>query len=140
MHVPSQKGISLPAIIIIAGVFCIVIGGAFFLINNERAKARDAMRLSDMARVQAAFELLFSDTASYEGAAESGCNTKGMVVSQCNLGTYISSIAEIKDPGKYRYTVSEVPAADKYGVTFQLEKEYQDLSAGKHVLSPSGIR
>ena len=110
------------------------------MINNEKAKTRDARRLSDMARIQAAFEFLYNDTASYVGAAKDGCNAKGALVSQCNLKTYLPSIASFKDPGKYRYSISTVPSDESYAVTFTLEKSYGTLGAGTHILTPQGIK
>ncbi len=135
-----QQGSVLVRIVIIVIVFCLLVGGGFFLINNEKAKTRDARRLSDMARIQAAFEFLFNDTASYEGAANHGCDTKGSLVSQCNLKTYLPSIASFKDPGKYRYSISTVPSDESYAVSFTLEKSYGTLRAGAHFLTPQGIK
>jgi len=135
-----QQGSALVRIVIIIIVFCLLVGGGFFLINNEKAKTRDARRLSDMARIQAAFEFLYNDTASYEGAANNGCDAKGSLVSQCNLKAYLPSIASFKDPGKYRYVVSTVPSDESYAVSFTIEKSYGTLNAGTHVLTPQGIK
>jgi len=135
-----QQGSALVRIVIIVIIFCLLVGGGFFLINSEKAKTRDARRLSDMARIQAAFEFLFNDTASYAGAAKDGCDAKGDLASQCNLKTYLSSIASFKDPGKYRYSMSTVPSDEAYAVSFTLEKSYGTLNAGTHVLTPQGIK
>lgn len=135
-----QQGAALVQIVIIIIVFCLLVGGGFFLINNEKAKTRDARRLSDMARIQAAFEFLYNDTASYQGAAHDGCDATGALVSQCSLKTYLPSIASFKDPGKYRYFMSTVPSDESYAVSFTLEKSYGTLRAGTHVLTPQGIQ
>lgn len=125
-------------IVIIA--FALVIGGCFLLINNEKAKTRDAKRLSDISRIQAAFEMLYNNTASYQPAADGGCNEVGSLASQCNLKQYIPGIAQFLDPGKYEYRVNVVPSPETYEITFTLEKTYQNLKAGKHTLSPAGIQ
>ncbi len=136
----NQKGVSLVSIIILVIVIGVIIGGGFLLLNNERSKTRDAKRLSDITRIQVAFEFLYNDTASYELAAVDGCNEIGNLASQCNLKQYMPSIVTLNDPGKFNYAISTVPDKDTYTVTFQLENSYNNLATGKHVLTPSGIR
>lgn len=136
----SNKGFSLVQILVIVIIFGLLISGGFLLLNNEKAKTRDAKRLSDITRLQAAFEFLYNDTASYLGAAQDGCNQAGMLVSRCNIGTYLASITKFGDPGKYQYLVSVPPTANTYEITFTLEKEYYGLKSGVHTLSPGGIR
>lgn len=140
MYHTNQRGISILAVLIIIITACLVIGGGFLLINQEKARTRDAKRMSDMTRVQAAFELMFNQTASYAMAATDGCSQTGMPVSSCALGTFLPSIGQFKDPGKYAYIVTAVPTELTYQVTFTLEKDYGTLKAGKHTLSPDGIK
>ncbi len=140
MREATQRGSTLVNVIIIVIVFGIVIGGCFYLIGEERAKTRDAKRLSDISRIQAAFEILYNDTASYELAANGGCNQEGSPVSSCNLSAYLPTIADFKDPGSSRYLITEVPSETAFGVSFQLEKEYGTLIEGKHKLTPAGIK
>lgn len=136
----NQKGVNLITVLVWVVVLGLLIGGAFLLVNSERAKTRDAKRLSDISRIQAAFEFLYNDTASYELAAQNGCNKAGMLVSQCNLGQYVPTIAQFTDPGSGTYQVTKVPNAEGYEVTFILERTYASLRAGKHTLSQVGIR
>ncbi|MFH1207288.1 MAG: hypothetical protein V1668_01640 [Patescibacteria group bacterium] len=136
----NQKGLSALLIIIVVIIFCAVIGGAFLLLNEEKAKSRDAKRMSDMARIQAAFELNFADTSSYAAAAQIGCDKAGMLVSQCSLQAYIPTIGQMKDPGEYQYQVVSVPTNDGYGISFTLEKSYENFPAGRHLLTQDGIK
>jgi hypothetical protein len=136
----NQKGLSLVRLLIIIAVFCLVIGGGFLLLNSEKAKTRDAKRLSDITRLQAAFHLLYNETASYEQASQGGCDQAGVAVSSCNLSKYIPGIAQLADPGRYSYRVTQVPSAEGFEVTFNLEKSYGTLAAGKHILNPTGIK
>lgn len=131
---------SVVKLLIVIGIVCLVIGGGFLLLNNEKAKTRDARRLADMARTQAAFELLYNATASYATASQDGCSQVGALLSQCNLSEYIPTIAQFSDPGKYSYQISQVPSAEGYEVTFSLEKQYGNLKSGKHTVSPAGIK
>jgi len=121
-------------------VTCVIIGGAFLMLNNEKAKTRDAKRLSDISRLQAAFQLLYNETASYQQASQGGCDQVGVLVSTCNLANYIPTIAQVKDPGRYSYRVTRVPSQEGFEITFNLEKSYGSLVAGKHTLSQSGIK
>jgi hypothetical protein len=136
----KQKGLSVLRLLIIIAVICLVVGGGFILLNKEKAKARDAKRLSDMARLQAAFELLYNETASYAGASQSGCDAAGVLVSTCNLTRYIPAIGQMGDPGKFSYKVTTVPSAEGYVISFYLEASYGNLRSGKHTLSPAGIK
>lgn len=136
----DQKGASLVTILILIIVFGLLIGGSFVLINIEKSKARDAKRLSDITRIQAAFEFLYNDTASYGQAATDGCSQAGMLVSQCNLKEYLPTINKFSDPGKYSYVVSQTPSDAGYQITFTLEKDYDSFRAGNHILGPAGIK
>ncbi|MFA6098835.1 MAG: hypothetical protein WCV50_03605 [Patescibacteria group bacterium] len=135
----NKKGVSLIQILVLIIVFGVLIGGGFVLLNQEKAKTRDARRLSDIARLQAAFEFLYKDTASYAGAAEGGCDQLNMLASQCNLKNYVNNVSQFTDPGQSSYLVTKVPAEDGYEITFNLEKNYGSLKSGKHTLSPEGI-
>ena len=136
----QQHGLSVVRLLISILIVCVVIAVGFVMFNSEKAKTRDAKRLSDITRIQAGFELLHNATASYAEAAVNGCDQVGALVSTCNLSTYIPTIAQFKDPGKYSYKISTVPSDDGYAVTFYLEKQYDTLKAGKHTLSQSGIK
>ncbi len=136
----NQAGISVLAILIIVIGVALLIGGGFLLLNQERAHTRDARRVSDMTRIQAAFELMYNEQASYAGAAINGCAQAGALVSTCNLASYVPTISKLTDPGKYQYVVSVVPTDETYQVTFTLEKDYETLKAGKHTVSPQGVK
>lgn len=135
----STGAFTLIQLIIWVMVVSVVIGGFFYLLNIERAKTRDAKRVSDMTRVQAAFEFLYATKASFRSASEGGCSTAGALVSTCNLGAYLPDIASMRDPGSFTYVVSRVPDDEGYEVTFQLEHSYGAFASGAHVLSPDGI-
>jgi len=138
----NQKGISIVAVLIIVIIAGVIIGGAFMLLNQERTKVRDAKRLADITRIQAAFEFLYNDTASYILASQGGCDQAGTIVSQCNLANYLPGIRSVIDPvskGSSKYVISSVPNEESFEVTFFLEKSYGNFKAGKHILSPDGI-
>ena len=136
----NQKGLSLVRLLIVIAVACVIIGGAFLMLNNEKAKTRDAKRLSDISRLQAAFQLLYNETSSYQQASQGGCDQAGVLVSTCSLANYIPTIAQVKDPGRYSYRVTQAPSQEGFEITFNLEKSYGSLIAGRHTLNPSGIK
>ncbi len=110
------------------------------LISAERAKARDAQRVADMARLQVGFLLLYNRTASYAGAAQNGCGAVNVPVRTCNLAQDFPSISSLRDPRGGDYLVSKVPDATTYEVRFTLEHGATGLAAGLHTLTPAGIR
>lgn len=110
------------------------------LVGAERAKARDAQRVADMARLQVGFLLLFNRTSSYAGAAQSGCDAVKKPVRSCNLVQDVPSIASFRDPRGGDYLVTKVPDATTYQITFTLEQGTTGLAKGNHTLSPAGIQ
>lgn len=135
----DQKGFSLKELIIFASLLLVVIIFGVLLLNQERARTRDAKRIADITQVRFGFEVLFNETNSYSDAAK-GCSQAGNLVSTCNLSAYLSNISQIKDPGNFRYLVAKVPGEKDFEVTFTLEKGYGSIGKGKHTLSAEGIK
>lgn len=136
----NKKGLTILQILIWVLVFGLLLAGFFLLLNSERAKTRDAKRVSDITRLQAAFEMLYSEKGSYEEAAIGGCQKPGISVRTCKLSKYLPTIASFKDPAGGEYIVSRVPDKSSYEITFILEKNYDSLKAGQHTLTPDGIK
>lgn len=134
----NQRGVTLirllVSVLLVAGVLAV----AFLLVSREQARARDAKRIADMSRLQAAFELLFADRGSYEDAAV-GCGRVGVAASSCTLLKYFQTISALRDPSGGPYLVSVVPSKSAYGVRFTLERSYDGLARGPHTLGPNGI-
>ncbi|MFH0828940.1 MAG: hypothetical protein V1907_02055 [Candidatus Kerfeldbacteria bacterium] len=134
----DQRGLGLVSTLLVLSLLAAFLAAVALVLSQERARVRDAHRVTDMVRVQFAFETLFREKASYKDAA-AGCPTAGSLVSACSLSTYLPSIAQLKDPGKYTYRVTTVPDDSNYGVTFTLERGYDTLVKGKHIVSRDGI-
>lgn len=132
-------GIALLTLVLVVGV--IVVSGAVsaLMILQQQAQTRDAIRIADMARLEAAFALLSFETSSYAQAAQ-GCAQAGSLVSTCSLARYLPTVGNIKDPGKHTYVISTVPDDSTFGVTFTLERGIAEYAKGSHTLSPQGIR
>ncbi len=128
------------SIVITSLVFLAVIAFGVRLIGQERAKARDAQRVADMARLQVGFLLLFNRTSSYASAAQNGCDKVNVPVRTCNLKQDFPTIAALRDPQGGDYAVAQVPDASTYQIRFTLEQGTSGLLKGNHTLSPSGIQ
>ena len=126
-------------IVLLALVYLATLALGFSIIGSERAKARDAQRVSDMARLQVGFAMLYNRTASYAGAA-TGCNTLRVPVRTCSLVQDMSDIAKLRDPRGGDYLVTKVPDQNSYEVTFTLERGTTTLTKGKHVLTQAGVK
>lgn len=135
----DQRGAGLITTILLLTLLAAFLAAVGLLLSQERSRVRDAHRIVDMIRVQYAFETLYREKATYKDAA-SGCGAKGALVSSCALALYLPGIVQLKDPGSNDYKISQVPDDTDYGVSFSLERGYEDLAKGKHVLSKDGIR
>lgn len=132
-------GISILSLVLAAG-FVVVVGAvATLFVLQQQALARDAVRIADMARLEAAFATLSFETSSYAAAA-AGCGQAGSLAHACSLAKYLPSIAGLKDPGSGQYLVTKVPDDSTFAVTFTLERGFGAYAKGAHTLSPEGIR
>lgn len=128
------------SIVLTSLAFLLVVFFGLRTIGAERAKARDAQRVADMARLQVGFLQLYNRTSSYASAAQNGCAQVNVPVRTCNLAQDFAAIATLRDPRGGDYQVTKVPDATTYEVRFTLERGVSGLAAGAHVLSPAGIR
>ncbi len=135
----TRTGFTLTETLIIGAVFGLFLIGSTLLLGFERSRTRDAKRVADITRLAGGFALLFAEKASYADAA-AGCSTIGANAATCSLSDVVSGLDTLKDPGSFRYVISEVPNRDNFGVQFRLERSYGSLTAGTHTLSRTGIR
>lgn len=135
----KPQGMSMIQILVIVLLVALVGAGVFLVIREERAHARDAKRMADMARLSAAFFELYATEGSYASAA-SGCATEGTSVATCNLKNFLSDIATFKDPKNITYKVVGVPGEASFVISFTLERSYGKFTTGSHVLTPEGIK
>lgn len=135
----QRRGFSLTEILITGALFGLVLVITTLLLSMERARTRDAERLTDMTRLSSGFALLYAQKASYADAA-AGCPTVGANANTCALTDVLPGLDTLKDPGRFSYTVSQVPDRDDFGIRFRLERNHGQLTAGSHTLSKNGIR
>jgi prepilin-type N-terminal cleavage/methylation domain-containing protein len=135
----NNKGFTLVELLVVLSIFIVVTLLYTLLLTNERARTRDARRMADMVRLETSFELLFNEKNSYAEAAV-GCGEEGSPASNCSLTEYWPAIAQLEDPGSFEYLVTIVPEEKNYEVSFRLERDYDRLAAGRHTVSPEGIK
>lgn len=135
----QKPGFTLTEFLIIGAIIALLAVGGTMLIGIERARNRDARRIADITNFAAGFAVLYAQDASYAAAAE-GCSKVGDLASTCSLPTLTSMESQLKDPGSFTYTVSHVPDAEDFGISFRLERSYGQYGAGVHQLTRSGIK
>jgi len=135
----KQKGFTLTETLIIGAIIALLAAIGVGLLSIERARIRDAKRITDMTHFAAAFAILYAQKASYASAAV-GCPQRGSLADTCTLPTVTGFANNLKDPSKYSYRVTRVPDAEDFGISFRLERSYGTLTAGPHTLSKQGLR
>lgn len=135
----QRRGFSLPESLIIGAIAVLLAVVGTGLLSLERARLRDAKRITDITRFAGAFAILYAQHGGYEQAA-TGCAKIGTNPATCTLPGVSSTSEAMQDPGKFSYTISRVPDHQDFAITFQLERNYGTLTAGKHVLSRQGVR
>lgn len=134
----KQRAFTLTETLIIGALFGLFTLAGTLLLSAERARTRDMKRVADMTRLSAGFALLYGQKATYADAA-AGCPTVGSDATKCTLTSALNGLSDIKDPGRYAYTVAQVPDRLDYGISFHLERSYGTLKAGQHTLTKTGI-
>ncbi len=135
----KHEGFTLTETLIIGALFGLFTLAGTLLLSAERARTRDMKRVADMTRLSAGFALLYGQKATYADAA-TGCPTVGSNAAMCALTDVMSGLSTIKDPGKFSYTVQQVPDKNGFAIVFRLERSYGTLKAGRHYLTKAGIQ
>lgn len=134
-----RPGLSSIGLTIVGGFLGLILLVDGWVLLRQQATVRDAMRLADMARLEAAFALLSYETGSFAAAAQ-GCGQAGVTVDTCALAKYLPTIATVTDPGAGAYVVTQVPTDNQFAVEFRLERGLRGLARGTHTLSDAGLR
>lgn len=147
----KQKGFSNLELIVVITIIMVLAIISFLALNDQRAKARDAKRISDVRQIRTALEFYFSDEDAYpivEEAISLGeentsklCSAEegGFVSGQttCTSATTYMSLVPT-DPfanQDYKY----IGNADNYNISFILEKESELGLAGAYVADSGNI-
>ncbi|MFH1456844.1 MAG: prepilin-type N-terminal cleavage/methylation domain-containing protein [Patescibacteria group bacterium] len=132
MKMKKNKGFTLIELLVVIAIIGLLATLAVVALNNARAKARDARRISDIKQIQTALEMYYNDANLYPTAL-------GTEIAN-GSNTYMVSVPD--DPqntGTYVYTYTGGGTAD-YTITFMLESGTGGFVSGTAVSAqPSGL-
>lgn len=86
----GEKGFTLIELLVVIAVIGILAGVILASLNNARAKARDARRISDLSEIKKALELYYSDFGYYP-ASSCGWDCNGYAYSGNSTWTTLAS-------------------------------------------------
>jgi len=156
----KKKGFTLIELMVVVAIMGLLAALAVISLNNARARARDARRISDIKQVQTALELYYLDNQEYpdtptdgdfdgdlEGLCISDNGTKGIDTS-CSGDVYMRVTPSNPQPRgdgdcgntPYKYTaVTEDNSNTSYYITYCLGSETGDVPAGTQTATPAGL-
>ena len=151
----NKKGFTLIELLVVVAIMGLLAALAVVALNNARARARDARRVSDVKQLQTALELYYLDQNEYPdapsapGIIESLClsSTNGLAVG-CAGTTYMSLTPVNPSPRvdggcadtSYIYAVQASGNNNiSYYITYCLGSATGTLTAGSHNGTPAGL-
>lgn len=136
----AHRGATVLDLLLAGGLIFGVVFALQVVFLQTGASARDLRRLMDIREAEGAFQQLYRSTGGYQAAAQDGgCDDTNGVLAGCNFSR-IRTRPLLQDPGDGSYRISIVPSETTFEITFALERSHDGLAAGRHTLSPEGIR
>ena len=137
----KQNGFSLVELLIVILVIVLLATISAMAINSQKAKARDAKRISDIRQIQTALEFYKSDEGEFPVVAEPIIIGQD-VVKLCGKaeGGFVSSQTECKEASTHMSVVPTDPLSDRF-YSYSGSAETFDLSFTTErpsVLGPAG--
>lgn len=152
MNYRKQQGLTLIEGLIIAGIVGLMGTLAAVALDSARERARDAKRLADVARMQAALELYFNDVNSYpvvEAAialGENGASCLGSdgFAASCDKSVqtvFMDPVPRTPQAGLKELVGCDgvvnaycfIGSADRYKIQFELENENPEAGLQKGI-------
>lgn len=152
------SGFTLIELLVVIAIIGILSSLAVVSLNNARAKARDAKRVSDIRQMETALELFLADRNGYPagndlilGAGPGATLSRDNGFSATSAGTvYMGRVPGNPTPGgiDYSYTAYTSSAATSvctstpcpwYHIEFAIEDTTGGLLGGTHIADPSGV-
>lgn len=131
----KQNGFTLLELLIVVVIIIILAGISFIALNGQRAKARDAQRISDVKQIRTALEFYFSNEGEYpliENEVVIGSQDRERLCSK-NDGSFVSAQTTCNQDSIYMSTLPTDPlsgqeftytgSAEGYDISFELEKQ-----------------
>ncbi len=150
-----KKGFTLIELLVVVAIMGMLAALAVVSLNNARARARDARRISDIKQIQTALELYFLDNSDYpsgedihigsptadtlsqnNGFSENAAGDVYMSVVPLNPAPYDDGGCD--DTSAYIYSYDTGNGAS-YSITYCLGSVIGHVTKGKHTATPGGI-
>lgn len=149
-----KKGFTLIELLVVVAIMGMLASLAVVSLNNARARARDARRISDIKQVQTALELYFLDNSSYPagtnvhlGSESADCLSNSGFAGTCGATvTYMGVVplnpapeddGDCPDVTAYVYTQDD--SGISYSITYCVGAAIGQIPASGHIATPAGM-
>lgn len=148
----NNKGFTLIELLVVIAIIGLLSTLAVVSLNNARAKARDAKRVSDIKQISTLIEMEAANSASggYDVLpAECDGSTDDVLLSDCTIGGV--ALSAITDPSgsvtpcdagvatTCAYAVSAAESTSDYELCFYLEEGAGGVAAGLNSVNAGGV-
>lgn len=128
----NRKGFTLIELLVVVSIIGLLSTLSVIALNNARAKARDARRVSDIKQIQTALELYFNDNNAYPATVVSGSAIASGGV------TYMGVVPTNPTPNGATYTYSSADPHSTYQIDYTLEGTVGGIT-GAASATPNGL-
>jgi prepilin-type N-terminal cleavage/methylation domain-containing protein len=141
----NKKGFTLIELLVVIAIIGLLSTLSILALNQARARARDAKRISDVRQFQTAVELYYNDLNSYPLDASA---TAGLPIT-ANGNTYLAAVPTPPQPvdgtcqaaTQYTYTASGLGGTATYVIRYCLGATINNITGSiVQTASPAGIR
>jgi len=152
-----KKGFTLIELLVVVAIMGMLAALAVVALNNARARARDARRISDIKQIQTALELYFLDNNDYPAGAalhlgsagDAACLSDTGFADACGTETTYMGVVPlnpapyddndcIDDTSAYIYDYDDVAGAS-YHITYCIGGPIGQLAEDEHTATPAGM-
>lgn len=149
MHkIKIQKGFTLIELLVVVSIIGFLSTLIVISVGDSRSKSIDTNRITDVFDIQKAMELFASDQGYYPvgdnielGTANYACLSEDGYTGICPPGkkVYMSIVPANPANGGAPYMYTRSLDGQNYTLTFAIETDIGDVSAGAHTLTPAGV-
>jgi len=150
-----KKGFTLIELLVVVAIMGMLAALAVVSLNNARARARDARRISDIKQIQTALELYFLDNNAYPdgtdvhlgSAGDAACLSDTGFADECGTTvTYMGVVplnpapeddGDCPDVTAYVYTKDDNGIS--YSITYCVGSAIGQIPADGHTATPGGM-
>jgi len=137
----KKKGFTLIELLVVIAIIGLLATISMVALQQSRARARDARRLSDVKQISTALAMYQNDALTFPATITTG----GSIATGTN--TYMSIVPAPPNPadacvGSTQYTYTPIGTAGaytSYTLNYCLGSAVNDVQAGLNTTSPSGI-